>query len=79
MVCRSNAEAQRFAAFMKPIDEWAIIEVKGSTVTRYSAKSQSERAMGKVDFEASKNDVLNFAASLIGVTRPQLEHQGEMA
>jgi hypothetical protein len=72
LVCRSNADAQRVATFMRPIDEWAVIEVRGATVTRYTAKSQSERAMGKADFERSKQSVLDFVSAMIGTTPEEL-------
>ena len=68
IVCASKAEAQRVAAFIKPMDEYAIVTASEAVVTVYTAKSQSMRAMGKAEFEKSKNDVLNYVASLIGTT-----------
>jgi hypothetical protein len=67
LVCSSKAGAQRVAAFMRPVDEFAVVVAKEATVTRYIAKSQSYRAMGKEDFQASKTAVLDHIASLIGV------------
>lgn len=71
-VASSKAEAVRLAAFLRPVDEFAIVTVEGSTVTRYTAKSQSYRAMGKADFQASKDAVLSIAAAMIGVTTQAL-------
>lgn len=70
--CNSHAEALRVAAFLRPVDEFGVIEVRGATVTRYIAKSQSMKAMGKVDFSASKEAVLNFLADMIGTTSKAL-------
>lgn len=72
-VCASKAEAQRLAAFIKPIDEFALIVSHEATVTVYTAKSQSMRAMGKSDFQKSKEAVLDYVASLIGSTRADVE------
>lgn len=68
IVCASKAEAQRVAAFIKPMDEYAIVTASEAVVTVYTAKSQSMRAMGKAEFQKSKDDVLNYVASLIGTT-----------
>lgn len=72
LVCASKAEAIRVAAFMRPSDEFAVIVAKEATVTRYVAKSQSLRAMGKDDFTKSKSDVLDYVSALIGSTREQV-------
>lgn len=72
-VCGSKAEAVRLAAFIRPTDEFSVIDVSAATVTRYSAKSQSKRAMGAEEFQRSKTAVLDYAASLIGVERKALE------
>lgn len=66
LVAGSKAEAQRIAAFMRPIDEFAVITVEGSTVTRYVAKSQSVKAMTKPVFEESKTAVLEIVSAIIG-------------
>jgi hypothetical protein len=63
-VCASAAEAARLAAFARPIDEFSVITVDGLIVTHARAKSQSVRAMGKADFQKSKDDVLTYASML---------------
>lgn len=68
MVCSSRAEALRVAAFLRPVDKHAIISVAGSTVVEFTAKSQSMKAMGKVQFQASKDAVLSILSDLLGVT-----------
>lgn len=79
LVATTPEEARKFAAFLKPIDEFAIVTVEGCTVSRYTPKSQSLRAMGKKDFQKSKQDVLDYAASLIGVEPEQLKAEAGRA
>lgn len=62
----SRAEALRLAAFIRAIDDYAIVTASGSLVERYTAKSQSYRAMPKGEFQASKQAVLDWIAGLIG-------------
>ena len=73
IVCVSAAEAQRVAAFVKPMDTYALVTVSGTCVRVYTAKSQSRKAMGARDFQASKTAVLEIVSALIGVTTKQLE------
>jgi hypothetical protein len=55
IVCASRAEAQRVAAFMKPMDPYAVVSVSEAVVTVYTAQSQSIKAMGaKVFRRASR-------------------------
>ena len=68
-----SQEATRFAAFLRPIDSFSIVDVNGTTVTRYVARSQSYRSMGKDEFQRSKDATLDYIAALIGVTREALE------
>lgn len=67
IVCATKAEAQRTAAFVKPMDDFAIVLVVECSVVVYTAKSQSERAMGRAAFQASKSAVLGLLADMIGV------------
>jgi hypothetical protein len=79
IVASSKAEALRIAAFIRPLDEYAVVTVSGSVVTRFTAQSQSVKAMGKERFQASKDAVLGLVAALIGVTPDDLVKQGEAA
>lgn len=72
IVCGSRAEAQRVAAFIAPMDEYALVSVSGATVVVLTAKSQSMRAMGKKAFEESKAAVLEALAEMVGVTTSEL-------
>lgn len=77
--CRSKAEAKRWGANLRPLDEFTIVIVKGTVVTRYTAMSQSMQAMGGKEFQRSKTYVLDFVASLIDVAPAELEARGEAA
>lgn len=72
LVCSSKAEAARFAAFMRPSDDCAIVTFRECVVREWTAKSQKLSAMGAKEFQQSKSDVLDFVADLIGVTTEQL-------
>lgn len=72
LVCASKAEAQRVAAFVRPMDEFAIVTVSEAVVRVWTAKSQSMRAMGKKEFGESKDAVLSLIADMIGVSPDQL-------
>lgn len=78
-VCSSRAEALRFAAYLKPVDTYAVVTVKDAVVTRYTAQSQSIRAMGKQRFQASKQAVLEIVAEMIGVTAASLSSNAQQA
>lgn len=73
LVCPTKASALAMAAFLRPTDEFAVVVVKDNIITRYTAKSQSVRAMGAKDFQASKDAVLDIMAQMTGTTRKALE------
>lgn len=80
IVCASKAEAARVAAFVKPMDEFAIVTVSLAVVRVFTAKSQSTKAMGRKDFNESKQKVLDVIAGLIGVSTGDLrENAGRAA
>lgn len=66
-VCSSRAEAQRIAAFVRPMHEFAIVSVDGATVHVFTPQSQSMRAMDRKTFAESKQKVLDVIADIIGV------------
>ncbi len=78
-VAASKAEAQRLVAFIRPIDDYAVVIAKDAVVTVYTAKSQSMRAMGKADFQKSKADVLDVLSGLIGVGTDDLRREAGKA
>lgn len=79
IVASSKAEAQRIAAFVKPMDEFAVVVVKEATVIVATAKSQSVRAMGKKEFQESKQAVLEIAAEMIGFSPEMLAQPRRVA
>lgn len=79
IVCASKAEASRVAAFIRPMDDFAVVLVDGATVAVFTAKSQSQRAMGKVAFERSKQDVLGYLDQMLGTQSGDVARAGEAA
>lgn len=75
----SNAAALRVASYARSKDEFAHVVVRGHFVVERTAKSQSMRAMGKADFQASKTAILEIVAGLIGVEPATLQRQQEAA
>lgn len=75
IVCASKAEAGRLAAFIRPMDEYAIVTAIEAVVTVFTAKSQSRKAMGNADFQDSKTRVLDYLAGMIGVRPDEVPTQ----
>lgn len=73
VVTASRAEALRVAAFIGGMDPFALVSTEGSTVTHWTAKSQSMKAMGAKVFQESKAAVLEVLASLLDVSKADLE------
>lgn len=78
-VCASKAEALRLQAFVRPLDEYAVVTCRESVVTVWTAQSQSVKAMGRQAFQASKQAVLDLAASMIGVDPQALSANAGLA
>jgi hypothetical protein len=78
-VCKSKAEAKRFATMLDTFDEYAVITVLGKVVYVVTAKSQAADVMKNKEFQASKNDVLDYIEDLIGITRGTLEKEAGKA
>jgi hypothetical protein len=76
IVCASKAEARRVAAFIRPIDDYAVVTVEGRVIVQFTAKSQAPASMGKAQFQASKEAVLTVLAELIGVKSAALVQAG---
>lgn len=68
IVCASKAEAQRVGAFIKPMDDYAVVMVSEATVKVFTAQSQSMKAMGREAFQRSKQAVLDILADMVGVS-----------
>ena len=76
IVCNSAAMAEKVGSFVASMDRYAVVTVKSSVVRVYTPQSQSMRAMGKAEFQKSKEVVLGFIADLIGVEPGTLGGRG---
>jgi len=86
IVATNKTAARELARFIQPMDEFSIVttqeavvsdETTGKekiecTVTIYTAKSQSTKAMSRADFAKAKQAVLDFVADIIGASQNQL-------
>lgn len=73
IVCADATEAKRFAAFMRPLDDFAIVSVCGPAVVVRTAKSQAYCAQNRKEFNEAKQKVLAWVCDLIGVDLDALE------
>lgn len=73
VVCANNIEAMKVATLAQR--DFSIVDITGNVVIVWTAKSQSMRAMGKVDFAASKEAVLNVLADMLCVPVGDLPKQ----
>lgn len=71
-VASSHAEALRLAAFMRPVDQYAVIVVQNKLVVMMTAQSQAIPAMRSKDFQKAKDAVFNQAAILMGSKPPKV-------
>lgn len=72
MVLPTNADAVRAAALMTAMDGYAVIGVSERVVTIARAHSQSEKAMGRTEFQESKDAVIDRISRLIGTDATEL-------
>jgi len=79
IVLANKAEALRVAAFIEPMDSFAVVVPREATVVVMTAKSQSYKAMGRAEFQRSKEAVLDALAELLGVERKALDQNAGRA
>jgi len=79
IVFATENDAVKAASLVLGRDDYCVTNVEGRTLTIWTAKSQSVRAMGAKDFQASKTAVLELAASLIGTTPETLTQNAGQA
>jgi hypothetical protein len=77
IVCTSKAEARRVAAFIQPIDAYAVVMVEGPVIFQFAAQSQTTTTMSKAQFQASKEAVLDILAGMVGVDPVALVQAGK--
>ena len=79
IVAASKSEARRLAAFIRPMDEYAVVSVSDAVVTVWTARSQSTKAMDKATFKASKDGVLAAIEQLLDLEPGALGTQRDAA
>jgi len=72
-VCDTAHDAAIMAAYIAPLHQYGIVEVRGNVIRVYEAKSQSLAAMGKKEFQASKWAVLDAISAMIHTSTRQLQ------
>ena len=74
--CKDEADAKQMATIIKsilrPLDDYAVVIPSDESVTVYTAKSQTLKAMGKDDFQKSKDDVFRVLSELLSVDISEL-------
>lgn len=75
----SKAAALRIAAFIRPMDDFAVVFVRDCFVIKRTAKSQSRRAMDKKTFQASKQAIMDIVAAMIGTDPATLQQNAAKA
>ena len=71
VVCATNGDALKMAAYANTTDSFALVDIAGRVVTIWRAESQSLHAMGAKKFQASKEAVLRVISEMIGADAAQ--------
>jgi len=79
IVCASAEEALKMVAFAEAMDDYAIVIRRHDVVTVFTAKSQSQKAMGKKAFQESKQAVLDILSEMVGVSAQELQQNAGRA
>ena len=79
IACSSARDAKEIAAFIRPMDDFAVIAVRGDVVRVFTAKSQSVKAMGKAEFQDSKSKILDALDDLLGLERGTIAKHADKA
>lgn len=79
IVVPTRAEALRTAALLRRREEYAVVVVDGNVVSILTPKSQSLRAMGKQEFQESKDKIMGWVSSLVGVSPEELQRNSGKA
>lgn len=79
VVFESERDARIAAAVIEPMDAFGIVAVSGLVVQVWTAKSQSYNAMGKEDFQASKDAVFHEIDKLLHLPKGTSQKQAGRA
>lgn len=80
--CTNGEMAERVMAFVKQFDEFAVVEIKESTVLVHTPMSQSmygPQRMDRETFHRSSEDVLECLAKILRIKRSDLVKNAEKA
>jgi len=69
----------KMVAFAEAMDDYAIVIRRHDVVTVFTAKSQSQKAMGKKAFQESKQAVLDILSEMVGVSAQELQQNAGRA
>jgi hypothetical protein len=78
-VTPTRKAALQLAAYIRKRDDCCIVEVRGQVISVGEARSQSHRAMGKKEFQDSKEKVLEIIAGMIGTSVADLASHSRAA
>lgn len=68
IACDTQEAAERVAGAARDLIEYSVAVVQGASVAIYTPQSQSQKTMGKDKFQQSKQDIIEEAAAMIGVS-----------
>jgi hypothetical protein len=71
-VCQTEAAAMELAALIRTLDGYAVMQISGTILTIWTAKSQDHHHMNHEEFQTSKTKVLERCAAMIGATLKEL-------
>lgn len=77
--CGSPALARQAQAWCRPLDEFSIVTVEGSTCWIFTAKSQDYASMDKKEFRESSDKVMDVIAAEIAVSKQDLIDNADRA
>jgi hypothetical protein len=82
-VCDSDDRALHLAAFVRNLDDAAVVVVEKNVVRTYVARTQKigppeQGYMTRDEWKRSKQDVLDILSGTIGVSRKALEREGRI-
>lgn len=73
VVCRTNQDAHAVAGIIAALEGYCIVEIVFNVARAWMPRSQSVKAMGAVEFKASKDKVLDYLATMLQVSRDEAE------
>ncbi len=79
VTCGSNKAAQEVASLTHHLDRYAIVDVQGSVVTVFTARSMNKRHCPKKTFLEVSEKVLDWLSELIGTDAATLSKHSEAA